>query len=322
MILVTGSNTYVGKRLVKRLLHEGKTVRSMDTSKPKDIDPKVNFIIGDCLNEKILASACKGIETIYHCLDIRNTNKHKRRYMKNVNISGTKNIIEAAKKTGVKNFIFLSTYEVYGKTKKIPTRYDDPKKPKTKFGKDKLKAEKILWEAIKKDTIAITILRPALITGPEISNPVILISLLMACGMEEANRLYVSGNGDTKFQLLHPDDAIEAMVLAGNSNNARGKIYNLGSDNVLTQMEQVVNVKEKAQMDCMIKHISPFNTRIMSKLLRPFKIKFFTKEHVFFLLNNLLLDCGKAKKDLGWAPQKDNIETIIDTINWYRREKL
>ena len=41
-----------------------------------------------------------------------------------------------------------------------------------------------------------------------------------------------------------------------------------------------------------------------------------------YLLTNLILDCGAVKNDLGWRPKSGNLDMIMETIEWYRKEKL
>jgi nucleoside-diphosphate-sugar epimerase len=322
MVLVTGCGGFLGKKLATRLLMENVQVRGISPDRPRDLDPRVELIVGNPLDERLMRKACEGVDTVFHLHDIKGTKHHSRMEMKKANIQGTRSTLTIAERAGVKKFFFLSTYEVYGSTKKIPTRQDDPRRPKSRYGKDKLKGELACMDFMKKGTMAVTIFRPAPIIGPGTNNPVVLIALLMALGMGEDNRLYVAGNGDTKFQLLHPDDAIEAFVKAMKAPAAAGAVYNLGSDNVMTQMEQTVKIKELAQLDSVIRHLSSNKTKFLSTALRPFKVSYLTKEHVFYLLNNMLLDCQKAKTDLAWEPGKTNTEILLETIRWYENEKL
>ena len=157
--------------------------------------------------------------------------------------------------------------------------------------------------------------------GPGTRNSIVLISLLMALGMEEANRLYVAGHGENRFQILHPDDAAEAILLAHRA-GAYGSVYNLGSDDVPTQADQIVQVKEKAKLDATIMHLSTSKAKFRSFFLRPFKIDYLNKGHVLYLLTDFIMNCGAAKKDLGWQPKHGNVDVILETIEWYRKEKL
>ncbi|HRZ27466.1 MAG TPA: NAD(P)-dependent oxidoreductase [Spirochaetota bacterium] len=322
MILITGCTTLMGKKLTERLLSAGNKIRCLDFEKPKNFTKNVDFIEGDVLDIVTVRKACKGVETIIHIMDLPSPGHYSRKYMKKLNINGTQNLLTIAQKEGVKNFFFMSSYEVYGRAKAIPVRQDDPKKPVTRFGKDKLKAENICWKELKKNKIAITIFRPALITGPETDDPTMLITLFMAMAMSEANRMYISGNGDNRFQLLHPDDAADAVFAAYKRGGTSGKVYNLGSDNVPTQMEQIIKIKELARLDCEIRHLTPDFSRFLSIVFRPFKIRYLTPEHVMMLTINMLMDCQMAKKDLNWEPKKDNLGILLETIEWYKKEKL
>ena len=322
MVLVTGCNSLTGQKLVEKLLTDGNKVRCFDFEKPGDLTKNVDFIEGDLTDIITLQKVCKDVDVIFHLQGMPIKNQHSRKVMNKNNVQGTQNIITIAHKLQVEHFYFLSSYEIYGKTKGSPTKPDDRKKPNTLYGKDILKAEKYCWEVQKKNQLPITIFRPARIIGPGTDDPLVLITLFMALGMDNANRLYLAGNGDNKFQLLHPEDAADAIFKAFKKGNTAGRIYNLGSDNVHTQMEQIVKIKETSQLDCEIKNLSPDFTKFLSIILKPFNIHYLTKEHVIMLLNNVLLDCQDVKQDLAWQPQHDNIQIMLETIEWYKKEKL
>jgi len=322
MVLVTGCNSLVGNTLIRRLLNDGMQVRAIDTWKEKGLPGNVDFLEGSILDEELILSACEGVKTVFHLKDIENPAHDGRRHMKKVNVRGTANVLKAAREQGASKIVFLSSAEVYGNRKTMLINEDDPKKPVTPYGKDKLKAEKLCLKAIEQDNLDITIFRPTIIGGANIDDPLILVILYMSMAMGEANRLYIAGNGSTRFQLVHPDDVVDAMIASTKIHATRGRIYNLGSDDVPTQMEQIVKMKEKARLDCQIKHLSPSATRVLSVLLKPLKINYLRKEHVLFLLSNFVLDCDRAKNDLSWTPKKNNIEILSEAIQWYQTEKL
>ncbi len=322
MFLVTGCNSLLGRTLVKRLLKDGAAVKGLDLWRESDYPENLEFVEGSVLDHDLVLNISRGVEVVYHLMDIRNSSHFGRRLMKKINVSGTENIIEAAKENSIKKIIHLSTAEVYGKPRAMPIRQDDPKKPVTRYGKDKLRAERVCWRYIENGSVDITIFRPTLIAGPGVEDSLILIILYMALGMGDANRLYVAGDGDSMFQLVHPDDVVEALISASSTPHTRGKIYNLGSDTVPTQMEQVVKVKELAKLDCHIKRLSPLATKMLSFVLRPLNVNYLTREHVIFILSNFVLDCDMAKRDLNWHPKKNNIDIFVETIEWYEKERL
>ncbi|MBN1495666.1 MAG: NAD(P)-dependent oxidoreductase [Spirochaetes bacterium] len=324
MILVTGCNSLLGTRLIKKLAESGEKLRCVDLEKPAELPAGAEFIEGDILDAILLGKLCKGVDVIFHLMDVKSSKHHGRRYMRKINVKGVRMILKAANAAGVKRFIFLSSYEVYGAPKNLPVGEYDLKimKPVTRYGKDKLKAEKICLEYIKANKMSIAMFRPTPMLGPGTRNPIALITLLMAMGMEDANRIYVSGHGENRFQMLHPEDAATALFMAHKTGVAYGKIYNLGSDDVPTQMEQLTRVKEKAGLDAKIMHLSTSKAKFRSFFLKPFKIDYLNKGHVMYLLTDLILNCEAAKTDLGWQPQYGNVDIILETIEWYRKEKL
>ena len=322
MFLVTGCNSLLGRSLIKRLLKGGAAVKGLDLWREGDYPENLEFAEGSVLDYELLLAFSRGVEVIYHLMDIKNSSRFGRRFMKRINVTGTENIIAAAKENNIKKIVYLSSADVYGKPRAMPVRQDDPKKPVTRYGKDKLRAERICWRYIEKEKIDITIFRPTLIAGPGVEDPLMLIILYMALAMGDANRLYVAGDGDSMFQLIHPDDVVDALTSAYSIPDTKGKVYNLGSDNVPTQMEQVVKIRELAKLDCQTKRLSPLATKVLSFLLRPLNVNYLTREHVIFILSNFVLDCVMAKRDLKWYPRKDNIDILVETIEWYEREKL
>ncbi len=322
MVLITGCNSLLGKTLANRLQRDGVKVRCFDFWKVKDSPEATEFIEGSILDYELVLNFCEGVDTIYHLLDIENSSHYGRRFMKKVNVRGTENILNAAKEKEVKKVIFLSSSKVYGKPRDLSISEEDAQKPNTAYGRDKLKAEKLCTKFAEKDGMDITIFRPTTITGPGTDDPMILIILYMALAMEDSNRLYIAGDGDSRYQLVHTDDVVDAMLRAARNAASRGRIYNLGSDNVPTQMEEVIKVKELAELNCQVKHLSAFFAKILSSVLRPLNINYLRKEHLVFILSNFMLDCDRAKTELGWAPTKDNIAILTETIKWYQNEKL
>lgn len=322
MVLVTGCNGLVGRTLAKRLMEKNIPVRGFDFWKTKESPQTTEFIEGSILDYELLLSACKGVDVVYHLLDIENPSHSGRRFMRRVNVKGVEYLLNAAIENGIKRVIYLSSADVYGSPDKIPITEELDPKPNTPYGRDKLKAEKLCWSYAEKEGLELTVFRPTAVTGPGTDESMILVILYMALAMEDSNRLYIAGNGDSRYQLIHPDDVVSAFQCAVDSPASYGRTYNLGSDDVPTQDEEVTKVKELAGLDARVKHVSAVFTKILSFVLRPLSINYLRKEHLVFILSNFMLDCTRAKQELGWKPLKDNIAIFLETIQWYKAEKL
>lgn len=321
MVLITGSNSLLGRAVVNIFKEHGEKIRCYDQYRPEQLPEGVEFIQGDLFSAKRLTAACKDVTTIIHLQDKSRTKSISRGKMKKINITGTKNLLFMARKAKIKRIIFLSSYAVYGKTKSFPTREEDIKKPYLPYGKDKLKAEKLCETFAKKNKMDLTIMRPSVIAGPEVKDSAILITLYMAMGLGNDNIMYMSGDGDSRFQLLAPRDAAEAFYTVYKAGDkTAGLIFNIGSDNVPTQMEQIVKIKEQKKLDFAIKHLTRFKALLYAIAFKPSKLNYFTREHRMYIFNNVFLDCQKLKETTGWKPNKTNMDIISDTVDWYKNK--
>ena len=320
MVLITGSNSMLGKAIVEKFTGEGEKVKCYDQYKPESIPDGVEFIQGDLFTSKRISLACEGVDTVIHLMDKATPKKIGRGKMKKFNIDGTRNLLSVVKRANINRFIFLSTYGVYGKTKSFPLKEEHKKKkPYIPYGKDKLKAERACELFAKRNKMDLTIIRPSLILGPNVKNSSILITLYMTMGLGNDNIMHVSPNGDTRFQLLSPEDAANAFYnIYMAKEKTYGKIYNIGSDDVPTQIDELVKIKEMKKIDFTIKPISKLKAKLYSILFKPSKINYFSRDHILFIFHNVYLDCDKIKSEIGWSPQKDNIGIISDVVDWYK----
>jgi nucleoside-diphosphate-sugar epimerase len=321
MILLTGCNSFLGGKLLDALTRKGEKVRCYDFFKPSGFPEGIEFIQGDLLNERQLKKALSGVSVVLHFMEMKYPDSRGRAFMKKVNIRGCANILQSSHEAGVKKFFFLSRFAVYGRNRAALIREDDRKKPLTPYARDKLRAESLCPDYIKKN-MPVTIFRPAPILGPGIKEPAVLTSLFMALGMEEANRVYLSKNGHTRHQLLHVDDAVRAILKALKSDLSPGRIYNIGSDNVPTKLDEIVLAKEQLKINPEIIFIQPWKAHLYSLLLGEARSHMFTRDHIMYLLHSMVMDCQSIKDDLDWQPEKDNIRILTETARWYMDEKL
>lgn len=116
-ILVTGGSGFVGANLVRTLVARGHTVRSFDlVASPLPQQPRLEVLRGDITDAEMCAAAVEGIETIIHTAAINEggakaSEKYRQRSI-SVNVDGTKNLVQAGQKAGVRRFIFTSSSNV------------------------------------------------------------------------------------------------------------------------------------------------------------------------------------------------------------------
>jgi 3beta-hydroxy-Delta5-steroid dehydrogenase / steroid Delta-isomerase len=118
-VLVTGGSGFVGANLVTSLLDRGYRVRSFDRApSPLPQHPKLEVLQGDITDPAVCAAAVDGIDTVFHTAAIIElmgggsvTDEYRKRSYA-VNVDGTKNLVHAAQKAGVKRFVYTASNSV------------------------------------------------------------------------------------------------------------------------------------------------------------------------------------------------------------------
>lgn len=197
-IFVTGGTGLLGKRIVSRLCRSRYRVRVLSRQGRAVQDSSIEMIKGDILDKEIVEEAMIGCFAVFHCAaELRNSNR-----MYDVNVLGTNNAHNAARKNKINYFCHVSSVGVIGKTKKRIVDEDTPCNPMNEYEITKLKAEQIVEQGI--DGCNTVILRPANIFAEESINPDSYNSLF--------SMLKTWLKGRENAHLVYADDVAAAAV--------------------------------------------------------------------------------------------------------------
>ena len=171
-VLVTGATGHIGNVLVRSLLKNGYDVTAFVRNKEKlnALDGlSVSFAYGDVRDIESLKMAFKGIDVVFHLaglIDIGNGNKKQ---MYEVNVNGTKNVVNACKEMNVKKLIYTSSVHAIPTKPKgeiiTETKTFSPDLVKGTYSKTKAEATKYVLEANSKD-LEVIITHPSGVIGP------------------------------------------------------------------------------------------------------------------------------------------------------------
>lgn len=324
-ILVTGGTGFTGKALVRRLLDEGHKVVALDYKEGHKTEELrkwgAEVVIGSVTDSEVVRRCMKGVQVVHHlAAAFRELNVPNQHYW-DVNVGGTKNVLEAAHKAGVKKFIYCSTCGVHGNVDNPPAGEEAPIKPADYYQQTKYEAEPIVLDFVRRGMKA-TILRPAAIYGPGDPERFYLIFKRVAKGV-----FPMFGDGKTLYHPLYIDNLIDAFMLAQEEDKGVGEAYLIADEEYVAIEDLVRRVANALGVEVRIPHYPLWPVvlagHICEKLCKPFRITppIFPRR-VDWYRQNRAFKIDKAKRDLGYQPKIGLDEGLRRTAEWYRQEGM
>lgn len=247
MILVTGGTGFVGSHLIKRMRQEGLPVRAI----VRDLDKAwalnnlgVDVVKGDVSDTDSLEKATIGVERIIHLVGI--IQEAAGATFQRVHVDGTRNLLEAARKSGVRHFFYQSA---------LGTRPN----AKSEYHKSKWAAE----ELVRASGISFTILRPSLIYGPGDQFTIRLSEMIRLSPV-----LPIIGSGRSKVQPIFIDDVATCIMTAVTSDCCLNEIYEIGGPDQLTYEEVTVAIADAMGVKRPTLHLPLFFMKSMATVLK------------------------------------------------------
>lgn len=241
--LVTGGTGFIGSAIVRHLVNKGFNVSVIDNNQRgslhrlKDIRNKIKFIKVDIRDKLKIIKACRNINTIIHLAYVNGTEffYSKPELVLDIAVKGMSNILDAAIKNKVKNFVLASSSEVYQKPNKIPTPEEVPlivpklSNPRFSYGGGKIICELLCQHFGKKFFKKMLIFRPHNIYGKDMGNKHVIPQLInRSKKTKKTKKLFIQGSGKETRSFTHISDFIQAFDLIIN----KGKhlnVYNIGT---------------------------------------------------------------------------------------------
>jgi nucleoside-diphosphate-sugar epimerase len=322
-ILVTGGTGFTGKALVLRLLAEGHEVTALDykeglkTAELRERGARV--VIGSVTDREVVRRAMAGAEVVHHLAAAFRETDVPQSFYDEVNVGGTKNVLEAAFDQGVRKLVYCSTCGVHGNVDHPPASEDAPIQPADYYQRTKYQAEPLVLDFFRRGLPAV-ILRPAAIYGPGDPERFLLIFRRVARGT-----FPMFGDGRTYYHPLYIDNLIDAFLLAMEEGRGDGEAYLIADDEYLEIEELVKRTASALGVPVKIPHYPVWPVvaagHLVEKACKPFGVKppIFPRR-VDWYRQNRAFKIDKAKRELGYAPRVDIDEGLSRTAAWYRRE--
>ncbi|MFO0675190.1 MAG: SDR family NAD(P)-dependent oxidoreductase [Polyangiaceae bacterium] len=327
-ILVTGGSGFLGSHVVEQLVREGHDVRVLvrKSSNRKFLESlggegkagKVEFAYGSVEDAASVDAAVTGVEAIVHSAGLVKARTLDE--FTTVNVEGTKNLLEAAKKyaKGLKRFVHVSSLEAIGPSEDgAPLLSNHPPNPVTHYGRSKLAAERAVIAA--KDELPVTIVRPTGIYGPR---DVEMFSVFQSV---QRGVLPLIGSGDNTMTLVYGADAAEACIRAIFADVPSGSAYFVDDGTVYTWKDAVLDVERAIGKRAFLRKGLPLSVLSVVALGSELAGKI-TKKAVMLNRDKLNMlakphwvsSSVDTRRDLGWSPKVGWAEGCKMSVKWYR----
>tara|TARA_B110000008_G_C16978328_1_gene567100 strand:- start:1684 stop:2589 length:906 start_codon:yes stop_codon:yes gene_type:complete len=232
-VLITGSTGFIGKKLANAIESDNIAIKVVSRAK----HPKFETYINDISDCKFPQNLMVGIDTVFHLAGVTHDYKKNKDEFYKVNVKATEKLCILASKSKVKKFIFVSSVKAAGSAKKgscLNEKYQGI--PDGYYGKSKRQAEIKLLNIAKKYDLNVSIIRPALVYGPNLKGN---LDLMMK-GIKQG-WFPPLPDIDNSRSMVHVDDVVRALLFVANTDKTNGEIYNI-TDGVAHSSREIYEV--------------------------------------------------------------------------------
>lgn len=299
-VLVTGGAGFIGSNLVNELLRTNNEVAVLDDFSSGYItnlntNSALTIIEGDVRNKSIVEKAMQGVDVVFH-LAASVGNKRSIDFPisdAEINVIGTINVLETARKFGVRKIVASSSAGIFGELKTIPIKEDHPIEPDTPYGCTKLCEEKLCLSYSKLYDIEAVCLRYFNVYGPnqrfDSYGNVIPIFVFQMLRNEQ---LTIFGDGEQTRDFVHVYDVVQANIKAAESVGVSGA-FNIASGKSITinNLIKLISINNKS-------------IKVENGPVRPGDVR------------DSLADISKAIRELNYNPTIDIEKGIENYVTW------
>jgi len=314
-VLVTGGSGFFGGILKRKLLDEGYSVTNIDLVADTDEHPALTHVRGDIRDSALVESvfATRRFDAVFHTAAMLAHGGVDERMLWTSNVDGTRVLAEAARKHGVRPFIFISTNCLWGKNLGHAVREDEPPAPVEVYGQSKLAAEQLLAE-YSGDLDVVMLRCPTIISGGRLGLLAILFEFI-----DEGRTVWVVGDGSNRYQFVYALDLADACIAALGTRGS--ETFHVGSDNVQTLREVYEAVIRKAGSGSRVRSLPKGPTLAAMRLAHALHLSELGPYHYRMIAEDFIFDTSKIKAKLGWHPTRDNAEMLTEAYMYYAQRR-
>jgi NAD dependent epimerase/dehydratase len=307
-VLITGAGGFIGSHLAERLVESGAKIRGFFryTSEGRlgwierardEARNAIEPVLGDLRDADAVQQALRDIEVVFHLgalVGIPYSYVHPRETME-TNVTGTFNVITAARDHDVSLVVHTSTSETYGTANYVPIDEDHPLQAQSPYAATKIGADKLAQSFHHSYGLPLTTVRPFNTYGPRQSSRAVIPTITAQAIRGTTVKL---GHVAPTRDFTYVADTVEGFVRAAEC-AAVGQTFNLGSGDEISIGGLVQLVGEILGKELQIEHERGRDRPDSSEVDR------------------LVSDNRRAREVLGWEPTVSLREGLTRTVAWF-----
>ena len=319
-IALTGASGYTGTHVLRRLIARGDTVKALvrEASVTPELRSSGAEIVTGVLDDAEAARRLvDGCAAVMHIAAVYRTAGHPDSYYREINVEGTRLLLEAAHTAGVRRFVHTSTVGVHGDVKNPPADETAPLAPSDIYQETKAEAEAMAREFGLTHGLEVAIVRPGAIYGPAETR---LLKLFRSIAR---GRYAVVGSGRPHYHLVYVDDLVDGLLLALGRREAAGETFIVAGPRSISQDDLAGEIAKATAGSVWPFHIPAWPIQRIGGVVEAMCVPLgfeppIHRRRVDFWVKNRSFSIEKARRLLGYAPTVDVIEGINRTARWYR----
>ncbi len=322
--VVTGATGHIGYALLKKLADAGETVRILIRKDSKIFDGiPCEKVFGDVTDPASLEKAFEGADVVYHLAGLIDINVGNDDMVWKVNFEGTKNVVEACKKCGVRRLVYASSVDAYEPlpdnqlmkevTEFFPDRLDGT------YAKTKATATNYVFDTVRRGELDAVVVYPGACIGPydfKVSNIGEMVRTVIKHGYPVSLKFGA-------YNFVDIRDVAQGMILAAQKGKT-GEGYilcgeQISVDDFICTLCKVCGKKiPKIKMGYGIVSLAAPVCEVYYKISKATPL--FTRYSVRKLISNCNFSIEKARAELGYKPMSVE-QSLTDMVQWIKENK-
>ena len=301
--MITGGGGFIGSNLAETLSKNNNVtiIDNLSTSRKSNIEElDVEFVEGSVTDLGLLQKNCIGKDYVFHMAALPSVPRSIKepKLVNEVNITGTLNVLIAAKETKVKKVVYASSSSVYGDTPTLPKVESMPPNPLSPYAVSKLTGEYYCKVFYKVYVFPTTSLRFFNVYGPKQDPKSEYAAVIprFIQRLSDNKPPIIFGDGEQTRDFTYVGDAIRGTIQAAEADKANGEVVNIATGRRITINELTRKIGSLMGSEIESVHGKPRDGDI----------------------HHSLSDISKAKSLLGYEPRYRIDEGLAEAINYFR----